>query len=76
MLPSLLEGPMLFWLPGGPMLPSIPMTWSGLRIKQQQRLYQPEHTSINIFYCKYVELFLHYFHRICTYVLYSLGAFH
>lgn len=34
MLPSLLEGPMLFWLPGGPMLPSIPMTWSGLRSRQ------------------------------------------
>lgn len=34
MLPSLLEGPMLFWLPGGPMPPSIPMTCSGLRCRQ------------------------------------------
>lgn len=34
MLPSLF-GPMLFWLPGGPMFPSIPITWSGLQVKQQ-----------------------------------------
>lgn len=33
MLPSLLAGPMLFWPPGGPMLPSMPITWSGLRSK-------------------------------------------
>lgn len=42
MLPSLFAGPRLFWPPGGPILPSIPIKWSGLGTKWD-RFHQHVH---------------------------------